>query len=338
MMNRVPSHTASRGFVFPMIALLIFCAALLAIPYSYGVGTMRFSIGKLLWQVWTTGEDMQHGILVLPAALVIIWMSRNRLKEAPITRSWVGLGILLMGLFFYYAGYRGDVFTMGQLGFMLALSGCVLWFWGLKVFFILLFPLAFLLFAFPVPGADTYIAFPLRMFMSSASAAVLDTIGLDVIRQGTGILSAPNPQLGIPAGQRFSVDVADPCSGIRSLFALMMVSALYAHFTMKTWWKKWILFLCALPLAILGNLCRILMLTIGTVAFGTEFAIGKNALTEPSFFHMFAGYLVFIVALGGMVGIGWLLENAGKLSLPKFTASASYPKASPHSPPPQDLY
>ena len=157
----------------------------------------------------------------------------------------------------------------------------------------------------------------------------LDAIGIDVVRNGTGILSAPDPMLGIPAGQKFAVDVADPCSGIRSLFALMMVSALYAQFTLKTWWQKWVLFAFSAPLAILGNLARILMLTIGTIVFGAEFAIGKNALTDPSWFHMLAGYLVFIVALGGMVGIGALLTNGPGI------AAAAREKLNPPAPAPR---
>jgi exosortase/archaeosortase family protein len=94
----------------------------------------------------------------------------------------------------------------------------------------------------------------------------------------------------------------------------MMVSALYAQFTLKSCWQKWVLFAFSAPLAILGNLARILMLTIGTIVFGAEFAIGKNALTDPSWFHMAAGYLVFLVALGGMVGIGSLLTNAPRIA------------------------
>jgi exosortase/archaeosortase family protein len=113
--------------------------------------------------------------------------------------------------------------------------------------------------------------------------------------------------LGITAGKKFEVDVADPCSGIRSLFALMMASALYGNFTLKTWWQKWILFLCSAPLAIAGNLARILMLTIGTIVFGSDFAIGKNPLTDPSWFHVIAGFIVFAVAIGGMIGISRLL-------------------------------
>jgi exosortase/archaeosortase family protein len=160
-----------------------------------------------------------------------------------------------------------------------------------------------------------------------------------VVRSGTAIISAPVPQLGIRAGEQFAVDIADPCSGIRSLFALMMVSALYAYYMVRTetgfriqdsgfgkkgarfplplsilqacvkHWRRWLLFACSVPLAVLGNLVRILALTFGTILFGSEFAIGKNALTEPSFFHMAAGYLVFAVALGGMAGIGWLLNQ-----------------------------
>ena len=79
-------------------------------------------------------------------------------------------------------------------------------------------------------------------------------------------------------------------------------------------WKKWVLFLCAPPLAVAGNLARIIMLTIGTVAFGSEFALGKNPLENPSWFHLAAGYLVFLVALCGMMGVGWLLSLTWKSS------------------------
>jgi len=69
--------------------------------------------------------------------------------------------------------------------------------------------------------------------------------------------------------------------------------------------KRWVLFLAAVPLAIAGNICRIVMLTIGTIIIGSEKAIGT--LEHPSFFHMLAGYVVFIVALGGMFGVEKLL-------------------------------
>ena len=87
----------------------------------------------------------------------------------------------------------------------------------------------------------------------------------------------------------------------------MMVSALYGYFTQKGSWRKAVLFLCSIPLAIAGNLARIIMITLGTIAMGPEIAIGT--LEKPTFFHMLAGYLVFVVALGGMLGVSQLLNT-----------------------------
>jgi exosortase len=217
------------------------------------------------------------------------------------------LVLLILGLILFWAGNQADVTFAGLISILIVLAGTVWWLLGWEFLKELSFPIAFLIFAIPFPGLDMIVALPLRYLMSKISVLVLNLIGIPVILSGTGILSAPDASLQLAAGQRFAVDVANPCSGIRSLFALMMVGALFAQFTLKETWKKWTLFLCTLPLAVLGNLARILMLTIGTVAFGSEFALGKNPLEHPSWFHMAAGYLVFIVALMGMMGIGSLL-------------------------------
>ena len=143
--------------------------------------------------------------------------------------------------------------------------------------------------------------------MSSVSVGFLNMVGLACLQSGTAIVSAPDFAAGLAAGQRFAVDVADPCSGIRSLFALMMVSALYGYFAMDRTWKKWVVFLSSIPLAVAGNFARIIMLTLGTVTLGAETAIGS--LEKPTVFHMASGFLVFGVALGGMLVVGWLLQR-----------------------------
>ncbi|MDK3156449.1 exosortase/archaeosortase family protein [Kamptonema cortianum] len=154
-------------------------------------------------------------------------------------------------------------------------------------------------------GGDT-ITVPLRHLMVNIVVPLLNLIGVDVVKVGTAILSAPRPDMGIPAGQLFGLDVDNPCSGIRSLFAITMISALFANLTQPTQLKKWILFFCAFPLAVIGNIFRILMLTIGSYFFGTEFAVGVG--DDISFFHMFAGYMVFIIALGFLFFISWLMN------------------------------
>ena len=292
------------GFV-----VLALTAFLLSLQYSYGVGTTTYSLARYIWINWTENEDMGHGFLVIPAVLFLIYSDRKKLLALPLRSGWGGLYLLVAGLFLFWAGNQADVTFIGLISIMSVLAGTIWWLLGWDFLKALSFPLGFLIFAIPFPGLDMMVALPLRFFMSRLSVVVLNLIGIPTLLSGTGILSAPDTSLGLATGQRFAIDVATPCSGIHSLFALMMVGALFAHFTMPNPWKKWVLFLATIPLAVLGNFARILMLTLGTLAFGSTFALGKDPLNAPSWFHLAAGYLVFIVALLGMMGLGALLNH-----------------------------
>jgi exosortase len=315
--------------IYLLAGVAIFITALLlSIQYSYGVGTTTYSLAQYIWRTWTESEDMGHGMIVVPASLFLIYHDRERLLSLVPKPGWGGLVLLISGLLIYWCGHLADVTFAGLLSLIMILAGTVWWLLGWQFLKALSFPIAFLLFAIPFPGLDSMVALPLRYLMSKLGVIVLNLLGIPVVLVGTGILSAPDPAMHLATGQKFAVDVANPCSGIRSLFALMMVGALFAHFTLQGVWKKWILFLCTLPLAIAGNLARILMLTIGTVAFGSAFALGKNPLEHPSWFHMLAGYLVFIVALLGMMGVGAVLAKAtSNLSLRVSSVKSSESKA-----------
>ena len=288
---------------------LLLTALLLSLQYSYGIGTTTYSLATYIWSNWTENEDMGHGFLVVPAVIYLIYNNRNRLLSMTPETGKGGLVLMIAGLLLFWVGHQADVTFVGLFSIMLVLAGTVLWLLGWSFLKELAFPLGFLIFAIPFPGLDMMVALPLRFIMSKVSVLVLNTIGVPVILSGTGILSAPDLALHLAAGERFAVDVANPCSGIRSLMALMMVGVLYAHFMMRSPWRKWILFLSTPPLAVLGNMARIMMLTLGTMLFGSAFALGKEPLTHPSWFHLTAGYIVFIVALLGMVGIGSLLNR-----------------------------
>jgi exosortase len=281
-------------------------------PYGFGYGDERVSLGWFLQHGWKQ-DQWKHCWMVLPIFAFLVFQVKDEMAQIKLKGEWFGLAAFVVSLFIYYVGFRVDNIQLGIFAMWVAAPSLVLWFAGWRILHMLAFPFLFLFFAWPVGFLESAVTFPLRMLMSHAAVFSLDFIGIDVVRNGTGILSAPEPLLGIPAGKKFAVDVADPCSGIRSLFSLMMASALYGHMAMKNWWQKWILFLCSAPLAIAGNLARILMLTIGTIVFGPDFAIGKNPLTDPSWFHVIAGLLVFAVALGGMVGISKILLNASSI-------------------------
>lgn len=306
--------------VFLSATILGVICFFLTVQYSFGIGTTTYSLAQYIWRTWNESEDMGHGMIVVPAALFLIYHDRERLLSITPKAGWGGLVLLVTGLLIFWCGHLADVTFAGLLSLIVILAGTVWWLLGWDFLKALSFPIALLIFAIPFPGLDSMVALPLRYLMSKLGVVILNLLGVPVVLVGTGILSAPDAAQHLATGQKFAVDVANPCSGIRSLFALMMVGALFAHFTLKGAWRKWILFLCTPPLAIAGNLARILMLTIGTVAFGSEFALGKNPLEHPSWFHMLAGYLVFIVALLGMMGIGSLVSRSAGIGSASLTA------------------
>jgi exosortase len=317
MKNSAPSSprlSFRDPLVFLSATILGIICLLLAVQYSYGIGTTTYSLAQYIWRTWNESEDMGHGMIVVPAALFLIYHDRERLLSITPKTGWGGLVLLIIGLLIYWCGHLADVTFAGLLSLIVILAGAVWWLLGWEFLKALSFPIAFLIFAIPFPGLDSMVALPLRYLMSKLGVVILNLVGVPVVLVGTGILSAPDAAQHLATGQKFAVDVANPCSGIRSLFALMMVGALFAHFTLKGTWRKWALFLCTPPLAIAGNLARILMLTTGTVAFGSEFALGKNPLEHPSWFHMLAGYLVFIVAPLGMMGVASLLGRSPRVA------------------------
>lgn len=301
-------------------------------PFAFSHDNVLSPVFRIIWVASQSFDGQwEHCILVPFIAAGLIYWKREELLKLPVVPSWWGLGLMGLGAVFYWAGVRTEVIYYGFIALQLMLAGAVVWLLGWAWMRGLMFCWLFMSFAYPAPFLDTMLAFPLRMVMTEISYHFLNLIGLDTIRRGTGLVSAAVPEYGIPAGAKFSVDIADPCSGIRSLFALMMVGALAAYVGLKEdrrvvlprleavpgvgplladglrHWKRWVLFASALPLAVAGNFARILLLTFGTIFFGAEFAIGS--LEHPSAYHMAAGFFVFAVALGGMLGLWWVLDR-----------------------------
>ena len=279
--------------VFVAVAVVIGLYGL--IPYNFGFESKARSVFEMLQRFWTDPStvDWHHGMIV---PLISIGLILHRAKV-----------VAALGL--YWVGYKIDITIVGFLSLQMMIGGLILWLLGWEMMKALAFPYAFLMFAYPFYFLDTIVAFPLRGLMCQMSQIFLNLVGVDTLRVGTALVSAPDYAKGLAQGQRFALDVATPCSGIRSLFALMMVSALYAHLSLEKTWQKWTLFLLSPALAVLGNFARMVMLTVGTIFLGSAVAIGTEE--HPTTFHMAAGFFVFIVALGGMVGVSRCLQSIG---------------------------
>jgi exosortase len=227
-----------------------------------------------------------------------------RLREMPVRGSSHGYLLLAGGLSLYVLGYLAENYYIGIMALQLVYAGLIVLFLGWRFMRMLLFPWAFLLFMWPY-GFFEDVAFQLRLLMSTLSHHTLTLMSVPNALNGTAIVSPPG------AKTTFAIDIADPCSGIRSLFALVMMAALAAFVLFNQTWQKVIIVLASVPLVILGNLVRIVLLTLATIHFGEAFALGVN--DHPSWFHEGAGYVVYLVNFGSLLGLGWLLT---KLSPP----------------------
>jgi exosortase len=248
--------------------------------------------GEMVANEWT------QCILVPPLAIFLVWWLWPRLRDAPVRGHDSGYAILGAGLLIYLGGYMAENYYIGVVSMELVYAGLIVVFLGWAVMRMLLFPVAFLLFMWPY-GFLEDVAFQLRLVMSGLSHDALLGIGVDNILNGTAILSPPGAS--IP----FAIDIADPCSGIRSFSALLMIASLYAFVSFDHLWQKAVVVAAVVPLVIIGNLARIIMLTLGTIHFGSDFALGVN--DHPSWFHEGAGYVVYLVELAGLAALAWRL-------------------------------
>lgn len=283
----------------------------LLVPYQHWYLEGRSSVLTGWVQIVSNDDEWWFCLLVPPLVGWLIWRDRDHLRPLPLAGTWWGLPVLLVALFFYWAGQKVDTGYLGFVAMHLTLAGLVLliggWGWMRGLFF----PWLFLGFMWPLFPLEERLAFPLRMLTAAASGSFLNLIGVDVVREGTALHSAAEPMIGIAQGDLFRLDVEEPCSGIRSLFSLLMISALYGYLSLRSAWARLALFLSAIPLAMLGNFTRMVLLAVASRAFGSEFAVGRNldGHQEMSFFHTLAGFAVFGVALAGMFAICGLLEG-----------------------------
>jgi exosortase len=289
-----------------LVSVVVFVVLYGLFNYTTGYGQHRVSIFNQVYAQWGL-EDWGHCIMVPFAVALIVFLERAKLTAIPLAGAGSGFWILCCGLFLYWLGFKADNIYFSYAAAQILLAGFIVWFGGWAWMRALFFPWLFLIFMWPLLFLENFISFPLRMMVSHAGVLILNLVGIPSILNGTGILSAADPLRHLAQGELFAVDVALPCSGMRSLFALLMVSSLYGYFTISGALGRLTLFLTSIPLAIAGNICRIVMLTVGTMVMGSERAIGS--LEHPSFFHMLAGYVVFLVALGGMILVSSLINR-----------------------------
>lgn len=255
------------------------------------VGTFDRSVLKWTTALWQLEEgETSHGWLIPLVSLFMVWYHRRALRDAPKKTSWAGLGVFVLALLLHWLGAKAQQTRLSLFALILMTWGIPFYLFGWPTAKILMFPCAYLIFCIPMNFLDT-LTFPLRIVMTILTTGILNGIGLQAVRSGTAIHCE---SVG------FDFDVADPCSGLRSLLAMTAITAAYAYFTQRTWWRKWLLFLCSIPLAIVGNLMRILTIALVAGSIGQKVATG--------IYHDYSSYIFFPIAIALMLAVGHALN------------------------------
>jgi exosortase len=262
----------------------------------------------LAWRAWLGArhDNYSHGFFVVPLVLYFIWERRASLKAASLAPSLAGAFVVALSLCVLLAGLLGAELFLTRISLIGVLAGTVLYVWGRHHLRILAFPLAFLLLMIPLPAIIfNQIAFPLQLLASRAGELVIGLAGIPVVREGN-VLQLPSRTL----------EVAEACSGIRSLVSLIMLAIVLGHFTERRISRRLLLALAAVPIAIIANAARV----AGT---GLMSELVSPAAAE-GFLHTFSGWLLFVVAFIGLLAVQRALS--GPTAVPSAATAGVQPR------------
>jgi exosortase len=265
----------------PLPAILWFLGLLILLYYP---------VLKAMVSEWALDESMGHAIFVPLVAGYAAWLNRERILAAPVKPCWPALALVVWGFCQMMLGYLGADFFIARTAFLIAVVGVIWTLAGTAVLRTLAFPLFVLIFMIRIPlFVYQQITSPLQGLASSVASRTLELIGIPVLRDGN-VLQLASKRL----------EVVEACSGIRSLLSLTFLSVAYGHLFERRTWMKVVLFLSTVPIAIVANAGRVTLTGILT-----EY---KPDMAEGAY-HMFEGWVIFMVELVVLLGVHRLLSR-----------------------------
>lgn len=236
-------------------------------------------IASRLVHQWSTDPNFSHGFFVPAFSAYVVWQDRMRLATLRRTPSTWGLPIIVISVFLLLLGVFGAELFLSRISLVMLIAGMVIFFLGWEMLRGVLFPLLFLILMVPIPAiVFNQVTFPLQILASKLAAWSLPFCGVPVLREGNVI--------NLPA---MPLEVADACSGIRSLLSLTTLAIMYGYLIEKRLALRIILALASIPIAIAANGFRI----VGTGLLVQYWDPSK----AEGFFHEFSGWLIFVVSL-----------------------------------------
>jgi exosortase len=252
---------------------------------ALGSGLVYWRVVVKLVSDWYHDDNYSHGFLIVPLAVYFVWERREKLWKIPIAPSTFGLVVVLGSVMVLIAGILGSELFLTRISIVGTIVGVVLYLFGWRHLRALAFPVAFLLLMIPIPAIIfNRIAFPLQLLASQFGESVMGFANVPVLREGNVLILANT-----------TLEVAEACSGIRSLVSLLTLAIVFGYFSDPRGWVRTLLALCSVPVAIITNGFRVAGTGIAAHQFGAAAAEG--------FFHEFSGWLVFVAAFTLMLAV-----------------------------------
>jgi exosortase len=292
---------SDKGLFFVLLA------AWLALFHFFGNSTIGYepthSLFRWMYIAYSPGReaafsDDKHGLIMLFVVPFLFWVRRKELFSVQLRNWWPGLLIVGVGLAIHWIGYVVQQPRISVVALFVGLYGLTGVVWGLDWLKVSFFPFFLFAFCVPIGTLAEAITFPLRLLVCRLVEMISNSVlAIGIIRKGTALID--------PSGQ-YQYDVAVACSGMRSLIAAVAIAVVYAWMSFPKLWKRALLIASAFPLAVLGNLTRMMMIVIASELGGQP---AGNYVHEggPGGIISLSPY---ILVFGGLLLIGhWLREN-----------------------------
>ena len=240
---------------------------------------------------WIEFPSLSHGFAVPLISAYLLWNRRRLLAEAPVEGSFIGLPVIVLALGMLVLGSLGSESFIARLSLPIALFGVALFLMGGPVTRHAWIAIAYLAFMIPLPYLTLKaITYQSRLFDAGLTATALGWIGVPVLRDGV-MLQLPN----------MTLEVADECSSVPAIAALVALGAAYAQLQARPTWIRVVLTLAAAPLGLLSNIVRLIVTSLGAYYLGP---IALNNLI-----HKFNGTTVFLATVVLLVALDTLLTR-----------------------------
>lgn len=245
------------------------------------------TLSRLVAQ-WWSDPNFSHGFFVPLFSAFVIWQERSRLTRLKPQPSWWGLLFVVFGLCVLIVGQMGAELFLSRVSMLIVLAGLIVLFLGLSFFRAVLFPWAFLFLMIPIPAiVFNLVTFPLQLLAAKVASTILPWMGVPVLREGN-VITLPLPP-GVVGDLFKRLEVAEACSGIRSLMSLATLAVIYGYLMERSTALRISLALASIPIAVAANSVRI----VGTGLLAYYWDPDK----AEGFYHEFSGWLIFVVSL-----------------------------------------